>query len=497
MPGEPVLIVDDDPMSRKLLRALLAGEGYSIRFAESAGEALTVLKTFTPRLALIDIQLPDIDGLELVRALRDREATRETRIVAVTAYGMKGDQQRALRAGCDGYLTKPFEPASLPTLMRKYLDVQPGADLPKEGSDAPDLQSESRNNLLAEGMDEIPKLLASRSFHTGKARRFLHRWTRVSATLGYPQIASKSRELEELLTQPLVEVRKNLQAGMEELLGCFSSAAAGRESSCAWLREVSGCLAGKRLAMIGFEPTEAERAARALSQTSALTETLDRATPGSSLLANFDLVIVHLRTDGSLDPWNDAEQLEKNTKSLLLIGSCEALFRLDGTTRKDLREFLVAPWNPAELVLRAYRLLSKSCQPRRTGCGTAADAKPVVVIADDDPDVTRLVSVTLEKFRLDCRIAHNGTEALQLVEKLEPSAVILDINLPDMDGFDVQLRMRMEQASRRIPVVLLTGRQGEADVLRAFGYGAADYVTKPFNPIELTARVMRLIDWSH
>src|SRR5436305_1551000 len=115
MDGECILIVDDDPMSIKLMRALLAGGGYVVRSAESAEEALAVLKTFDPRLILMDIQLPGVDGWGLASRLRNDPAMDKTCIVALTAYSMEGDEQKSRNAGCNGYITKPIDVRTLPS----------------------------------------------------------------------------------------------------------------------------------------------------------------------------------------------------------------------------------------------------------------------------------------------------------------------------------------------------------------------------------------------
>jgi CheY-like chemotaxis protein len=109
MAGEPVLIVDDNLVNLKLARVLLASDGYEVRTAADAEEALTVLKDFRPRLILMDLQLPGMDGLELTRRLKADPGTRHIAVLAVTAYAMKGDAERALAAGCDGYVAKPIE----------------------------------------------------------------------------------------------------------------------------------------------------------------------------------------------------------------------------------------------------------------------------------------------------------------------------------------------------------------------------------------------------
>jgi CheY-like chemotaxis protein len=121
MAGEAILIVDDNPTNLKLVRILLQGEGYDARTATDAEEALELLKSFHPRLILMDVQLPGMDGLELTRRLKANADTREIIVVALTAYAMKGDEQKVLAAGCDGYVPKPINTRSLPRLVAEYL----------------------------------------------------------------------------------------------------------------------------------------------------------------------------------------------------------------------------------------------------------------------------------------------------------------------------------------------------------------------------------------
>lgn len=125
MHGESILIVDDNPVNMKLIRILLAGEGYEIRTAGDANEALAVLREFHPGLILMDVQLPGIDGLELTRRLKAAPATRDIPILGLTAYAMKGDEERILAAGCDGYIPKPINTRTLPQFIRNYLQRSP------------------------------------------------------------------------------------------------------------------------------------------------------------------------------------------------------------------------------------------------------------------------------------------------------------------------------------------------------------------------------------
>ncbi len=99
--GGPILIVDDNPTNMKLISFVLKSRGYAVRTAADAKEALAEIASFPPRLVLMDIQLPDIVGLELTRRLKAEPATRAIIVVAVTAYAMAGDEEKARRAGCD------------------------------------------------------------------------------------------------------------------------------------------------------------------------------------------------------------------------------------------------------------------------------------------------------------------------------------------------------------------------------------------------------------
>ena len=114
MPGEDVLIVDDNAINLKLARILLQSEGYTVHTATDAELALRVLASVKPRIILMDLQLPGMDGLELTRRLKADAATREIAIIAVTASAMKGDEERARAAGCDDYVAKPIDIDSLP-----------------------------------------------------------------------------------------------------------------------------------------------------------------------------------------------------------------------------------------------------------------------------------------------------------------------------------------------------------------------------------------------
>ena len=126
MGGELIMVVDDNPVNLKLARVLLMKKGYAVYTAMDADEALAVLESVHPHLILMDIQLPGMDGLTLTRRLKVNPATRDILIVALTAYAMKGDEQKAREAGCDGYIPKPIDPRTFIDTLRQYLSTRTG-----------------------------------------------------------------------------------------------------------------------------------------------------------------------------------------------------------------------------------------------------------------------------------------------------------------------------------------------------------------------------------
>lgn len=116
-----ILIVDDNPTNLKLAADVLECQGHSVLRAQDAEEARKILQHATPELILMDIQMPGMDGLTLTRLLKANPAFQHVPIVALTSFAMKGDEQKAREAGCDGYITKPIDTRKLPVQVAEIL----------------------------------------------------------------------------------------------------------------------------------------------------------------------------------------------------------------------------------------------------------------------------------------------------------------------------------------------------------------------------------------
>jgi two-component system cell cycle response regulator DivK len=117
-----ILYVEDNPENRLLIRRILEAEGYTVAEAENAAQALAFVQKQTPNLILMDINMPDVDGYTLTAQLKTYPHLVNVPIIALTANVMRGDRERTLAAGCDGYIQKPIDVDTLPAQIAQYLE---------------------------------------------------------------------------------------------------------------------------------------------------------------------------------------------------------------------------------------------------------------------------------------------------------------------------------------------------------------------------------------
>ena len=121
MAAARILVVEDNDMNMQLVEFLLEEGGYDIVKATSGEEALAITREAAPDLILMDIHLPGMDGLSVVRAMKADTRTARVPILALTAHAMRGDKDRFLEAGCDGYISKPIDVKTFIASIRQYL----------------------------------------------------------------------------------------------------------------------------------------------------------------------------------------------------------------------------------------------------------------------------------------------------------------------------------------------------------------------------------------
>jgi two-component system cell cycle response regulator DivK len=500
MAGEPILIVDDTPVNLKLTRILLVNEGYKVMTAASAEEALDLLRSYHPQLILADIQLPGIDGLELTRRIKKNEETRDITVVALTAFAMKGDEQKAIEAGCDGYITKPIDTRSLGARIREHLNRRAEAQGAAQVS-APAVKGDAslpaaemlalRRRFLTEGQEAARQMLLDLDgqFNANDAAKAVHNWIGTGGLLGYSAISRLAREVEAvLLERPLQN--DQLRDSLTNLALAFNSP---REARDAPLSEtIVHALSGKRVALVGLPGSDAQRMCVALERTQAVPVFFEATEPpASKAVLECHLAVVYVRPEMGVSRW-----LDPGSASLLpmvFVGARDHLLSLEQAVQSLASEFLMDSWQPEEALVRLSLALSQQ-RPggaRLTPTGTAPAERTRVVVVDDDPTVLALVRTALANFGMECFTAADGPSALDTIRRYRPHAAVLDVNMPGMDGYEVLSAVRAEGIPVR--VLLLTARQQESDVIRGFTLGADDYVVKPFSPMELVARMKRLL----
>ena len=502
MAGEPILIVDDTPVNLKLTRILLVNEGYKVMTAASAEEALELLRSYHPQLILADIQLPGMDGLELTRRIKKNEETRDISVVALTAFAMKGDEQKATEAGCDGYITKPIDTRSLGARIREYLNrraeaqggstsAQPAV---KSGDPAAAVSAAEmlalRRRFLSEGQEAARQMLLDLDgqFSASQAAKLVHNWIGTGGLLGYSAISRLAREAEAVLAARPLE-NDQLRDTLTNLALAFNSPREARDAPLS--ESIVHALSGKRVALVGLPASDAQRMCVALERTNSVPVFFELSEPpNSQAVLECHLAVIYVRPEMGRTPW-----LEPGTPYLLplvFVGNRDHLLSLDQSVQSLASEFLMDSWQPEEALVRLSLALSQQrvAAPQNPS-GPATTERSRVAIADDDPTVVALVRTALANFGMECYTAVDGPSALETIRTYRPHAAVLDGNMPGMDGYEVLSAVRKEEIPVR--VMLLTARQQESDVIRGFSLGADDYVVKPFSPMELVARMKRLL----
>lgn len=199
MNGETILVVDDNSDNLVLIELLLAEERFAVETADSAKMALEVLSSRVPDAMLTDIQMPDVDGLELIRQVRVNPQTGGMFILAVSANAMKENIEEAYAAGCDGYITKPLDTQTFAASVRTRLGLgrRQGGTGRKTATPLEE-KFPPQTSLLVECMEHVERLLgpANEFPRRATAGGILHQCAATAGVLGYAHIAALARDLE-------------------------------------------------------------------------------------------------------------------------------------------------------------------------------------------------------------------------------------------------------------------------------------------------------------
>ena len=116
-----------------------------------------------------------------------------------------------------------------------------------------------------------------------------------------------------------------------------------------------------------------------------------------------------------------------------------------------------------------------------------------IVLAEDEPQIARLIQFKLQKEGFEITWKDNGADALESVKEIKPDLVLLDVMMPVMDGYQVLKKIKEDENLKQIPVIMLTAKGQERDVVKGFDLGSEDYIVKPFRPAELVSRIKKIL----
>jgi DNA-binding response OmpR family regulator len=481
-----VLIVDDEPTTRHSMRVYLKTCGYAAIEAATVERAVEALSNDISA-AVLDVSLAgERSGLEVLSPLRLTPKLSDIPVLVLTGGFLTDEEEALVREQHAHVFYKPESYDAIVSTLDKLTGrpAAAAAAAPRQGQG--DDIAKLREEFLAQIQIESSLLATSLSadFDVARARQILHRWAGVGGTLGFPDLSRRALALQPLLDQPLPAVVDQLRDGIDQIAHVMASASHTVARKPLPPEVVNG-LVGKTVALVGLAPSDADWMARALDEVHASARILNLG-DSAPLPRGRELCDV-LVIDASLD-WDAAG----SGFAVLFFGSTQAVARWTPECQDAPLDFLVTPCDPEEFVLRVYRLASGPRAPRASAAAVADD-RARILVADDDPTITALLKAALQNYDFECHIARDGGQALELAETLKPDALVLDLNMPHFDGFEVLAAIKHAPATAGVPVVLLSARQQEVDILRGFSLGADDYVVKPFSPVELVARVKRLL----
>jgi DNA-binding response OmpR family regulator len=150
-------------------------------------------------------------------------------------------------------------------------------------------------------------------------------------------------------------------------------------------------------------------------------------------------------------------------------------------------------WPSSQKSETLSRLSAASLDPILGWCKWRA-RKPVALVVDDDPEILPLVKAALSRYAISCEGVNDGASAMERLRTHSYDLVLLDLSMEGLAGFDVLLALKKDARFREIPVIVLTGNESDEALARSFGYGADDFVLKPFRSNELAMRAYRLLN---
>jgi CheY-like chemotaxis protein len=527
-----LLLAEENSINRKVAVQVLRNLGYDVDAVANGKEALDHFRRSRYAIVILDCQTTEMDGYEAAKAIRQLEGTSgRTPIIALTAHTMQSDRKKREEAGMDDYISLPINPRIVVTVLARWdtaATAPRGARLTSVDKSVIDelkgLSREDNPTLLDELVELFiggsPRRIAelrsaiSRKDHEGLARA-AHNLKSSSAQMGALRMQEISAALETLGrtgamtgTETLVE---ELAAEFDRVIPDLQSMAHEADDSEAEptqadedevdpvtfdspgfdLAVVAAGFQGKRFLALDVFPALLSKLQSALiaigcpivSIAESDLNDLKRPSRGDLLLLG-----ARAAKTGALEKYLALSQPPLPIPVIVVAAVVDSAL-LQFTEEWD-ADFVLEPFRVGDILLRAYqRLTSKGLSAPGPSSGQSRE----LLVTEDDPLIARFLVSTLTSAGFQVTHVLDGDAALSVLNQKTFELVILDINMPKTDGYGVLSKLRLMPEYKSKPVLMLSARTQEHDIVRAFELGADDYVTKPFNPLEVVSRVRRLL----
>ncbi|HSM82588.1 MAG TPA: response regulator [Nodosilinea sp.] len=437
-----LLLVEDNEVNRDMLSRRLLRKGYEVAIATDGADGVSKALSEHPDLVLMDIDLPVIDGHEATRQIKANPRTQHIPIIALTAHAMQSDREQSLEAGCDEFETKPVD---LPQLLDKIERLLASAQPPQTDHTSDPLQD-----------SRIQRALLSHLRH--------ELCTPMNAIIGYSEML------------------------LDQLSGTANDALLGD------LHKIYTC--GTQLLSLTnviLDPTQMEvgQAPRDLNAFGA-TIRLEMLTPLSTVIGYCEMLL----EEAPAEVIPDLDRIYKAAQRLL--GMVNDIVNL---SRQQLQTIDAKSTDTVDLLFDSAAAASLVKQAEHTiraldhnPTGEASLQGSHILIIDDNETNRDLLSRQLEHQGYTMAAAASGSEGLHLLHHKPFDLILLDLVMPEMNGFEVLSQLKRSQASYAIPVIMISSLDEIDSVVRCIEMGAEDYLTKPFKPVLLRAKITACLE---
>jgi diguanylate cyclase (GGDEF)-like protein len=462
--AERILVADDSPTNAVLLEKSLCKAGYEVLVARDGDEAVEVAQRELPSLILLDMIMPRRDGIEVCQCLKSNAETSAIPVIFITSNTDRSKTATAFAVGGADYITKPFQIEELLARVSVHLELRKR-----------DLDLTEKNRLLehaARQLAQVNEELAHLARYDALSDLLNRRAWEESAALEHERSLRHDREYGIIMID--VDQFKSFNDALGHDAGdhCLRKVAEGIKSTCRSI-DIVGRYGGEEFIVLAPESDA--------KQTYILAERIRTAI--------WDLALPHpcsptasCVTASFGTASNRDESLEADIKN-----ADRALYLAKGLGRNR-------TCSPADVAIEDNdRTTQLDVTSPLIHLLNSPSGRSSALIVDDDVSIRRLCRQFLEHQGFQVFEAENGCDALSVLQDESPDVIILDLQMKQMDGFECARRIKRNPRTQDIPIIVVSARNDQKDMLAALEAGAEGYLTKPIRPEELSIRIQPMV----